>query len=135
MVRTYRLLISGSSRLSNNLISFVETLGEKIIEQTNLILLTGGLKSIEEGIPTVDFTVANGAIRKLTALGGDSSQRIITLLPHTNWEKANRFKYGNIITVRHSNLRSRRYFMVYDSDAIITIEGHKATKEIIDLAW
>lgn len=133
--KTYRLLVSGSGRLSGEQVDFVRTLGKKIIEKTNLILLTGGLKHLKDGIPSVDFTVVTSAIEKLKSLGGDPLQRIITVLPHKDIKKLTRFAHGNVVTVRLSNPRSRRYQMVYDSDAVITIEGHNATKEIIDLAW
>lgn len=81
------------------------------------------------------YTEEVQALRKLESLNIDPTQRIITLLPVTDWEQATRFLNGNIIKVKYSNLKSRRYFMVHDSDAVITIEGSKATKENIDLAW
>lgn len=135
MEKNYRLLICGSSRLPEEWANFTKELGKKVIESTNFTLLTGGLKSVEKGVPTVDWSVVEGALEILNKTGVDTAQRIITLLPHTDWEKAKRFKYGNVVIVRQSNLRSRRFFMVHNSDAVITISGADATKEIIDLAW
>ena len=60
--------MAGSSCLSNDLIDFVKILGEKIIERTKLVLVTGGLKKHVEGKTTVDgsfecTTVSNSSPR------------------------------------------------------------------------
>lgn len=133
MARTYRLLVSGSAKLSDWLVEFAETLGEQIIETTDLILVTGGLEKLDGAKSAVDGRVVAGALRALN--GKDAAERIWTFLPQREYSKAQRFKHGKIVPVRHSGLRSRRFTMVHQSDAVITIEGHKATGEIIDLAW
>jgi hypothetical protein len=137
MVSDYQILVSGSANLSKGLIGFVESLGHKIATQTNLILATGGLEEIigEEGKVTVDSVVTKSALNKLEEFGVDAKQRILTLLPEVDWPKAVRFRRGKPFTVPNSNIRSRRFYMVSESDAVITIEGHNATGEIIDLAW
>lgn len=190
-MKTYKLLVSGSSGLTNSLTEFVQTLGRSIAERTNLILVTGGLKQIKNrafftqsdyrqfvqahpafesifesygkvrkhkryididkikdgGLDNqcvrdlesnakntfaVDYRIAS-AFRE-TLSRSDISKRMITYRPATNWERDVHFSYGKKIPVKHSNHRLRRQFMVHSCDAVITIEGIRATKEIIDFA-
>lgn len=101
MVRIYRLLITGSGRLSRGLVGFAEAVGEQIILNTDIVLVTAGLRSITQGIPTVDFSVVQGALRQLQVLKHDPAQRILTVLPEHEYAKARTFTIGNVITARH----------------------------------
>jgi len=129
-----RLLICGSGQLSVELVDFVKMLGKKIIRKTHLIILTGGMKIYKKGVPTVDFTVADSALKELKAIKQIPLQRIVTFLPQRDLKKVTRFRYGDVQIVDQANPKARRFFMVNESDAIISIEGYRATKEIIDLA-
>ena len=135
MVQMYYVFVTGSAELSSRLVEFTRALGKRIMADSDLVLVTGGLKQFTEGIPTADWEVKEGALEALEASGEDPADRILTLLPHEEYKKAVRFHDGRVVRIARSNLRSRRYAMVYRSDAVIGIEGHGAVKENLDLAW
>jgi predicted Rossmann-fold nucleotide-binding protein len=135
MVGMYNVLVTGSGTLSEHLVTFTRALGSRIMAESDLVLVTGGLKQIEEGKPTVDYQVVCGALAKLKTSNGDPKKRILTLLPAREFKKAKRFAEGKDETVEYSTLRSRRFTMVHRSNAVVAIEGRSATKENIDLAW
>jgi predicted Rossmann-fold nucleotide-binding protein len=135
MVRMYYVLVTGSARLSDDLVEFARALGRRIMAESDFVLVTGGLKQIEEGRTTADYEVVQGALGGLLESRGDSTERILTLVPEREFKEAKRFDDGKVERVKYSGLRSRRYAMVHRSDAVIAIEGHGATKENIDLAW
>lgn len=135
MITKHRLLISGSARLSQSLVPFVKALGDRLISRSNIVLVTGGLEKLEKDKPTVDRTVVESALEQLSNLKMDDRERILTLLPEKDWSKVTRFRHGHTETIPHTDHRSRRYYMVHSTDAVLTIEGHKATREIIELAW
>ncbi len=135
MIDSRKILISGSSRLNPDLIPFVEGLGRSIILNTDFQIITGGLQEREKGIPTTDFVVASGAMKGVEEIKCDPQERIITMLPQELTNDFKRFRFGKVIEVHKSNLKSRRFSMVLSSDAVVTIGGLKGTKEIIDLAW
>jgi predicted Rossmann-fold nucleotide-binding protein len=135
----YRILVTGSHELKRkrgkHLVAFTRALGKRIMAESNLVLLTGGLERLGEGQPAVDYVVVRGALDALRAAGGDAQERILTLVPAREFVKAKRLRDVKLDAVEYSNVRSRRYAMVCRSDAVIAIEGTKATKENIDLAW
>lgn len=136
MFRPNKLLVSGSSRLSPDLYQFAEVLGRQIIQATDFVLITGGLKQAEKGLSTSDFKTATGAMRAVKDLNIAPTERIITMLPQVDRREVTRFHFGRVIKVKHSYSKSRRYSMVLSSDAVIAIGGRTdGTGEIIDLAW
>lgn len=135
-----KILVCGSSSLTIQLHPFAQALGRAIVETSDLVLITGGFKEgiSKDGLTKplgTDFLVASSAMEALYTLNIDASQRIITMLPQSDFDSIRRFPYGHVVIVKKSNLRSRRYSMVLTSDAVIAIEGHDGTEEIIDLAW
>jgi hypothetical protein len=143
MLKSNKVLVSGSSALSPELYPFVEALGRRIIQSSNLVLITGGLKHAGSDQLSSDFVVATAAKQATEEMGIDATQRIITMLPQIDREEVERFSYGNVMKVQHSNTKSRRYSMVLTSDAVIAIGGRTqgtglgtgGTGENIDLAW
>jgi len=135
MVRMHYVLVTGSAELSKHLVEFTRALGRRIMMERDLVLVTGGLKQFTRDVPTADYEVVQGAMEQLKALHEDPGARILTFVPEEEYALAERFHEGEVRVARRSNLRSRRYAMVYASDAIIAIEGHRAVRENIDLAW
>lgn len=57
MVGDYYVLVTGSAELSDHLVEFTRALGRRIMAESDLVLVTGGLQEIKKGIPTVDHEV------------------------------------------------------------------------------
>jgi len=136
MPKLDKILVSGSSRLSPEFHPFAEALGREIIESTDWVLITGGLKRAEEGFLATDYLVANSALNAANELNIDPNQRIITMLPQRDRDGVERIDFGKEIQVKHSRTKTRRYSMVLTSDAVFAIGGSiEGTGENIDLAY
>ncbi len=130
-----KVLLTGGSRLPKDLCGLVQELGRQLITKTEFQVITGGLQERDEGIPTTDYEAVKGARDGLKERGGDASQRIITMLPDADVAGTTRFEEGNIVRVKRSSTKARRYSMALSCDAVIAIAGADGTSEIVDLAW
>jgi len=134
-MQSSRVLITGSSELPAQHVSFARELGHRVIEETSAVVVTGGLVSKGEGhLLAVDGVVVKAA---LAAASDDvaTRSRIISMLPESDVDGFQRVQAGTIVRVAYSGPRTRRYSMVLTSDAIVGICGKDATREVLDLAY
>jgi hypothetical protein len=102
---------------------------------TNFVLVTGGLKKRKAHTVATDFVVADAARAALEQADQPSKPRLITVLPESDAPTFERFRFGTVLEIRHSNPNSRRFSMALTSSAVVTIHGYKGTGEIIDLSY
>jgi hypothetical protein len=138
MLGPIRVLVTGSSALPDQYIPLARELGRRLMRETPFVLVTGGLLSKEpHDRLALDGIVSQAAVHEL---GGDPQQtlaRITTILPDPRRDfcGARRFSLGDVITVPHADVRTRRYSLVVSSAAVVALNGAAATREIIDLAY
>ena len=129
--------ISGGTRISKENEKFCKVLGFELSKEKNIILITGGFKNFEGevDIPSADFSVVQGFMNQES--GSETYlEKIETIIPDPRLDPPGfkRFVVGNEIILNNKNLQSRRFFTVNRSDVLISIQGGKGTREMIDLA-
>lgn len=136
MVGPVRVLVSGASELPQTQIEFAREIGRRLMTDTGFVLVTGGLRSKGPNLqPALDGIVVDAALSALGNFEEAARSRIETIVPESDVTDFDRFTIGTQIRVPHANLRMRRHSMVLSSDAVVAINGDKATREIIDLAF
>jgi nucleoside 2-deoxyribosyltransferase len=126
------VLIAGSKNLEDNAVEkrvLAARLGAMVISNPGWRLLTGGARGSGEG--GIDFSAAQGAQAQL-----DESElvteRILTLHPREDREDL--FEIGAVLVSRAKSTMARRFELVSRADAIILIEGHEGTLQLIEYA-
>ncbi|MFC1597117.1 hypothetical protein ACFL5Q_04145 [Planctomycetota bacterium] len=135
MIQPPRILVAGGSRLPQECFAFATELGRSLMVDTGYVLVTGGLKRREPDTVATDFVVATAASAAVEQTSESPKSRIVTVLPETDVPTFERFRFGTVLEVGHSNVNARRFSMALTSNALVTIHGDKGTGEIIDLAF
>ncbi|MCX6904299.1 MAG: hypothetical protein NTW03_12640, partial [Verrucomicrobia bacterium] len=133
-----KVLVTGSSALPEEQVALAVELGQRLMRETSFVLVTGGLSSKEpHERRALDQIVSDAAVDALENDPQKIRARIMTILPdpRKDFKGARRFSVGDVITIPHANVRTRRYSLVVSSDAVIAINGAAATREVIDLAY
>jgi hypothetical protein len=138
-IKKYRINVTGSAQiLSKENAIFCEELGAELIKVKNIVIVTGGLKHFKEfpDVPSADWSFIQGALSHIKSSNTNPIEQIETFLPDTGKDLANvvRFHEGKVIVLEGHSLQARRFSMVKSVDVIVTIEGKKGTKGIIDSA-
>lgn len=137
-IRPLRLFVSGGSRLSPNAALLWQELGKLLAAEDGLIVITGGLdeRSDSPGVRTADRAIVDGFLEGLRERGITDRERIETFLPDPklDWNQLKRFEIGRIHVLTNRTAQSRRFRMVHSADVIITIEGDKGTRSVLDVA-
>jgi predicted Rossmann-fold nucleotide-binding protein len=138
MLEPMKVLVTGSSALPIEHLAFATEFGTRLIRETPYVLVTGGLLSKEphERL-ALDHLVSDAAVQALDDGLQAARARIMTILPDPkkDFRGARRLSVGDVVTVPHANVRTRRYSLVMNSDAVVAINGAEATREVIDLAY
>lgn len=138
VIRPRRLFVSGGSRLSENAALLWKELGSLLAMEDGLVVITGGLGGRVDypGTITADHMIIDGMLPVLRKRKISSRERIETVLPDpsNDKEKLNRIKEGNVITLQRRNAQSRRFSMVHSSDVVISVEGERGTRTVLDVA-
>ena len=120
--------------MSQLLIAFVTSLTKNLIEYPEIVIVSGGFDhySKHEERKSVDRIVVETAERYIDPAVFD--ERFETWLPKDNdREKVIRFKKGKIVEVPGST-QARRFNMVQNIDALITVGGEGNTRSVVELA-
>src|SRR4051794_15525853 len=110
-----RLLITGSGTLPERYHPLAEHLGRRLIEDTEFVLVTGGVRA-ESGKPlSVDFVVA-GAAAQAAGTPERAAERILTVLPDLSERSEDeRFELGTVARHVGYDRKMRRFRMALDS--------------------
>ncbi len=137
-IRPRRLFVSGASRLSANGALLWKELGHLLASENGLIVITGGLQSRvdDPDARTADRTIIDGMMPVLRASGILPDERIETFLPDARYDrnKLIRFKEGRIRILEKRNAQSRRFSMVHAADVVVSVEGERGTRSVLDVA-
>lgn len=149
-LKSWRVCVSGSRRLKPENARFCERLGWELAGEQGLVIVTGGSKHPRvppsppsppplppvksPPPPSADWAVVQGALKRLRTEGGREDLRIETLLPDQESTEFERFKAGKTQVLRNLGRQPRRFTLVNSCDALVAVEGHEGTREMIDLA-
>jgi hypothetical protein len=106
---------------------FAEELGRRLMRETKVTLITGGMKFEQTGSsPALDGVVTVQA-RKAVHQSHNVARRIVAFLPTYGHDdvKHGRVSIETVICVR-ADRRTRRYAMVVQGDAVISGGGSEA---------
>lgn len=130
--------IYGGSDLSSQTASFVEKLSFSIIHNPDIILVTGGFNYFIDSPKAIstDRAAVAGAKRFLKDRNIPIEERIQTWLPETNKDRetVRRFREGKIRMLEGISAQARRFTLVREVDATITIYGDTETAMVLDFA-
>jgi len=132
-----RVAICGGTQITRENALFCKFLGQELAREENIIIMTGGFKyfTTDPGIPSGDYSVIQGV--SVYFQGKIPEGKVETLNPDPTFEGKNieRFSTGTSIVLKNKTLQARRFTLVNRSDVIVTVEGRKGTREIVDLAF
>jgi hypothetical protein len=110
MTLANKVLVTGSSELPERLAAVARDLGHRLMTETSIVLVTGGLLSKGPSfLPALDGTVATAACQALVNSATPPESRIITMLPessasdHPGFERLN---VGTVVRVSYAGLRT-----------------------------
>lgn len=130
--------IYGGSTLSPRTASFVEELSFSLLNNSDITLVTGGFDyfSNSPGTVSTDRSAVEGARRLLKNSGIPLEERVETWLPEANKDREGvaRFREGKIRELEGRSAQARRFTLVREVDATITIYGDTETAMILDFA-
>lgn len=128
--------IFGSKKLESGIqqkIILAKKIGAELMRVENWILLNGGALGLSKKEPTaIDHLVCLGAKDELKKIGGNETQRILTLHPQES--EIPLHSIGRVEITKRKSRAFRRYDLVSRAHAIITIEGSTSTRQVIELA-
>jgi hypothetical protein len=137
-LRPRRLTVSGGSRLREENARFCRHLGRRLAQESGITIITGGLKFLREHpeLKSTDWTTMEGMLSYLKEKNIDLHARIETILPAEmkDWAEVERFEEGHIVRLYRRTPEARRFMLVSTADAVLTVEGGKGTRQVIDLA-
>lgn len=137
-IRPLRLFVSGGSRLSQKSALLWQELGKLLAAEDDLVLITGGLDARTDSPDTrpADRAVVDGFLSGLNERGVPTRERVETFLPDPklDWSDLKRFEVGTIHVLTNRSAQSRRFRMVHSADVVISLEGDKGTRSVLDVA-
>src|SRR5829696_5946463 len=135
--------IYGGTELTKYESAFIQDLSYALLHQTDFVLVTGGFQSSAE-LPkdsiSTDHSVWLGA-KKIMAENKNFllDERLETWLPDIRYDRkeegVKRFSKGKVKEVTGRSAQARRFILVRDVDALITIKGLKHTTMVLDFAF
>jgi hypothetical protein len=129
-----KIAIYGGTDLSPALVAFVTSLTKNLIKYPEIILVSGGFDHYIK-FPkrkSVDKVVMETAEKYIDA--DDFNNRFETWLPKDfDRKKVERFRKGTVREIRGS-VQARRFNVVQNIDALVTINGEGNTRSVVELA-
>ena len=131
------IALYGSTHLSRPNIAFVEDLATAFLEDPDVVLVTGGIHHLTTDPSAKSTSVDLATLRAAEAYAKqrrvDLAERLETWLPEQRRAGVIRFRHGVVKKLKGSPL-ARRFKLVSDVDAIVTISGEGNTGTVIELA-
>src|SRR5215204_1762294 len=137
------IAIYGGTELSKNESAFIQDLSYVLLKNTDFVLVTGGFQSSAE-LPKDSVSTDHSvwmAARKIIAENKnfELEERLETWLPDPNLDRKEegikRFSNGRVKELTGKSAQARRFILVRDVDALITIKGKKHTTMVLDFAF
>ncbi|MBC7826324.1 MAG: hypothetical protein H7122_01160 [Chitinophagaceae bacterium] len=135
--------IYGGTELTKNESAFIQDLSYTLLNETDFVLVTGGFQSSAElpvGAISTDHSVWLGA-KKIISENKNFmlDERLETWLPDKRYDRKEegviRFSKGRLKELTGKSAQARRFILVRDVDALITIKGRKQTIMVLDFAF
>src|SRR5947209_156118 len=117
MLRPRRVGVCGGTDLKPDNVAFCRALGEALVREEGLVLITGGYwrrKTDKEDHGSAEYWIIRGALDPLKAQGLPADTRIETLLPDPghDMEQVVRFRAGKTLELRNRHPQARRFTLV-----------------------
>lgn len=128
-----KIALYGGTALRAESVRLVEHLARSFLSDPHVILVGGGIHDPGESKTSVDFAAYRAAEAFVKATGKDIKDRLQTWLPETKRPGIERVPWGSPRTL-HGSPRARRFQLVTDVDALVTIEGEGETAAVLELA-
>jgi hypothetical protein len=141
MAKSRFIAVYGGTQLTKEQELFAGILARALLKNPSFILVTGGFDVFEKLSTSVstDRAVADVAVSYLRELGTPVKARLETWLPDKEEDRLSegvkRLRKGAVRQRRGESDRARRFALVRDVDAIVTISGTGNTETVLDLAY
>ncbi len=135
------IAIYGGTSLTPETATFIEELSYALLNDPDIILVTGGFDHSEKepGAVSTDISVCRGAKRFSLEKGRKLETILETWLPDAEKDRLKegvvRFHDGKVIEIEGESAQARRFRIVRDVDILVTIKGKKHTAMILDNAF
>lgn len=138
-----RIAIYGGTELSAAESQFIESLTHGLLSSADVAIVTGGFLYWPEKKPdaiSTDFSVLQGAQKYAREKGIKLEDIFETWLPDPEVENdpdkktVVRFREGMVKELKGESAQARRFSMIRDVDALITVKGKKHTSMVLDFA-
>lgn len=137
------IAIYGGTELTKNESAFIEDLSYTLLKDTDFVLVTGGFQTaadLPEGSISTDLSVWLAAKRIMAENKNFIlEERLETWIPDPRYDRKEegikRFSNGKVKEVTGKSAQARRFILVRDVDALITIKGKKHTTMVLDFAF
>jgi hypothetical protein len=132
--------VYGGTNLDQPQQRFVAALARALLTEQGIVVVTGGFRIFDDrpDHKSVDNTAATAAETYLTARGEVVDRRLETWLPDAGQDRAlegvQRFSKGTPRQLRGDSAQARRFVLVRDADALVTISGEGNTRTVLELA-
>jgi hypothetical protein len=131
-------LCGESGRLRPDAASLCEAVGEALVTEPNVLLVTAGAKGSWLGRTTMiysaDWHYIVGARRRLEQLSQSERDRIETVLPDAAEPAEGYFEAGVVHRARGRTPEARRFLFVRHVQALVAVAGGKGTRQLLTLA-
>jgi hypothetical protein len=136
-LRHRRICVCGGTLHTPERVTFCKRLGWELAGEKSFIFITGGFRSglKEPNLYSADYATIIGARNRFNTEKIQLTSRIETFLPEMDTPDIKRFRIGKVHILHNRTRQARRFTLVGASDAIVAVEGHENTREIIDLSF
>ncbi len=128
-----KIALYGSKKLSQENIKLVNYLCNAFLKDPHVVLINGGIYDQDDNATSVDQAAYESTLAFVKEAGQKLEDRLQTWLPEKKRKGVDRESRGKSIWLRGSP-RSRRFQLVNQVDAIVTIEGEGHTETVLELA-
>ena len=132
-----RVALFGGTRLTQGNVEFVGNLVDAFLKNPGVVLVTGGFWHHDSDREVADTSVDLATLRAVEAYSAVEQVPLSELLETWLAEKPRpdvaRFSKGEVRKLKGSS-RARRFQLVQEVDAIVTISGHEHTATVLEVA-
>ena len=137
------IAIYGGTELTKSESGFIQDLSYALLKNTDFVLVTGGFQSsadLPKDAISTDHSVWLAARQIITENKSFIlEERLETWIPDPSLDRKEegikRFSNGRVKELTGKSAQARRFILVRDVDALITIKGKKHTTMVLDFAF